>query len=94
MSPIFFIFTKKNTFLGEKIAKNLELLEKNALDISSVKLVKTYNLINKLKLMWLIFSLSKTISKILEKQLLSSRPSLRIFDLYKLIYFLREKQNV
>ena len=74
--------------------KNLVLLEKSGLDTSSIKLIKSYNLINKLKLTRLISPLSKTISKILERQLLSSRPSLRIFDLYKLIYFLREKQNV
>ena len=74
--------------------KNLVLLEKYILNTSSIKLIKTYHLINKLKLTWLIFPLSKPISKILERQLLSSRPSLKIFDLYKLIYFLREKQNV
>ena len=96
-NPVFHEGIEDNNVFLEKTksaVKNLVILEKNALDISSVKLVKTYNLINKLKLMWLIFSLSKTISKILERQLLSSRPSLRIFDLYKLIYFLREKQNV
>ena len=74
--------------------KNLILLEKNILNTSSIKLIKTYHLINKLKLTWLIFPLSKPISKILERQLLSSKPSLKIFDLYKLIYFLGEKQNV
>ena len=74
--------------------KNLVLLEKSGLDTSSIKLIKSYNLINKLKLTRLISPLSKTISKMLERQLLSSRPSLKIFDLYKLIYFLREKQNV
>tara|TARA_B100000965_G_C19598706_1_gene761468 strand:+ start:3146 stop:4033 length:888 start_codon:yes stop_codon:yes gene_type:complete len=74
--------------------KNLVLLEKKNLYSSSIKLIKTYHLINKLKLTWLVFPLSKTILKILERQLLSSRPSLKIFDLYKLIYFLREKQNV
>ena len=74
--------------------KNLILLEKNILNTSSIKLIKTYHLINKLKLTWLIFPLSKPISKVLERQLLSSKPSLKIFDLYKLIYFLGEKQNV
>ena len=74
--------------------KNLVLLEKCEQDTSSIKLIKSYNLINKLKLTRLISPLSKTISKILERQLLSSRPSIKIFDLYKLIYFLREKQNV
>ena len=74
--------------------KNLVLLEKNNLDTSSIKLIKTYHLISKLKLTWLVFPMSKTILNILERQLLSSRPSLKIFDLYKLVYFLREKQNV
>ena len=74
--------------------KNLVLLEKNNLDTSFIKLIKTYHLISKLKLTWLVFPMSKTILNILERQLLSSRPSLKIFDLYKLVYFLREKQNV
>ena len=96
-NPIYHDGIEDNSVFLEKTKsaiKNLVLLERSELDISSVKLIKTYNLINKLKLMWLIFSFSKTISKLLERQLLSSRPSLRIFDLYKLIYFLREKQNV
>ena len=96
-NPIYHDGIEDNSIFLEKTKsaiKNLVMLERSELDISSVKLIKTYNLINKLKLMWLIFSFSKTISKLLERQLLSSRPSLRIFDLYKLIYFLREKQNV
>ena len=96
-NPIYHDGIEDNSVFLEKTKsaiKNLVMLERRELDISSVKLIKTYNLINKLKLMWLIFSFSKTISKLLERQLLSSRPSLRIFDLYKLIYFLREKQNV
>ena len=78
----------------KRAIKNLVLLEKNTLDTSSIKLIKTYYLISKLKLTWLVFPISKTILNILERQLLSKRPSLKIFDLYKLIYFLREKQNV
>ena len=96
-NPVFHEGIEENSVFLEKTksaVNNLVLLEKNTLDISSLKLVKTYNLINKLKLTWLIFPLSKTIAKILERQLLSSRPSLKIFDLYKLIYFLREKRNV
>ena len=96
-NPVFHEGIEENSVFLEKTksaVNNLVLLEKNTLDLSSIKLVKTYNLINKLKLTWLIFRLSKNISKILERQLLSSRPSLRIFDLYKLICFLREKRNV
>ena len=96
-NPVFHEGIEDNSVFLEKTKsaiKNLVLLEKNILDTSSIKLIKTYHLINKLKLTWLIFPLSKPISKILERQLLSLRPSLKIFDLYKLIYFLREKQNV
>ena len=96
-NPVFHEGIEENSVFLEKTKsaiKNLVLLEKNIVDTSSIKLIKSYNLINKLKLTWLIFPLSKTISKTLERQLLSSRPSLKIFDLYKLIYFLREKQNV
>ena len=96
-NPVFHEGIEDNSVFLEKTKsaiKNLVLLEKNILDTSSIKLIKTYHLINKLKLTWLIFPLSKPISKILERQLLSSRPSLIIFDFYKLIYFLREKQNV
>tara|TARA_B100000767_G_scaffold93144_1_gene89562 strand:- start:8213 stop:9085 length:873 start_codon:yes stop_codon:yes gene_type:complete len=96
-NPVYHDGIEDNSVFLEKTKsaiKNLILLDRGELDTSSIELVKTYNLINKLKLTWFIFSLSKTISKFLERQLLSSRPSLIIFDLYKLIYFLREKQNV
>ena len=49
--------------------KNLVLLEKNNLDTSSIKLIKTYHLISKLKLIWLVFPMSKTILNILERHL-------------------------
>ena len=96
-NPVFHEGIEDSSIFLEKTKsaiKNLVFLEKNTLNTSSIKLIKTYHLINKLKLTWLIFPLSKPISNILERQLLSSRPSLKIFDLYKLIYFLREKQNV
>jgi glycosyltransferase involved in cell wall biosynthesis len=96
-NPVFHEGIEDSSIFLEKTKsaiKNLVFLEKNILNTSSIKLIKTYHLINKLKLIWLIFPLSKPISNILERQLLSSRPSLKIFDLYKLIYFLREKQNV
>ena len=96
-NPVFHEGIEDSSIFLEKTKsaiKNLVFLEKNILNTSSIKLIKTYLLINKLKLTWLIFPLSKPISNILERQLLSSRPSLKIFDLYKLIYFLREKQNV
>ena len=96
-NPVFHEGIEDSSIFLEKTKsaiKNLVFLEKNILNTSSIKLIKTYHLINKLKLTWLIFPLSKPISNILERQLLSSRPSLKIFDLYKLIYFLREKQNV
>ena len=96
-NPVFHEGIENSSIFLEKTKsaiKNLVFLEKNILNTSSIKLIKTYHLINKLKLTWLIFPLSKPISNILERQLLSSRPSLKIFDLYKLIYFLREKQNV
>lgn len=96
-NPVFHEGIEDSSIFLEKTKsaiKNLLFLEKNILNTSSIKLIKTYHLINKLKLTWLIFPLSKPISNILERQLLSSRPSLKIFDLYKLIYFLREKQNV
>ena len=96
-NPVFHEGIEDSSIFLEKTKsaiKNLVFLEKNILNTSSIKLIKTYHLINKLKLTWLIFPLSKPISNILERQLLSSRPSLKIFDLYKLICFLREKQNV
>ena len=96
-NPVFHEGIEDSSIFLEKTKsaiKNLVFLEKNVQNTSSIKLIKTYHLINKLKLTWLIFPLSKPISNILERQLLSSRPSLKLFDLYKLIYFLREKQNV
>ena len=96
-NPVFHEGIEDNKVFLEKTKsaiKNLIFMEKNTVDISSINLIKIYHLISKLKLTWLVFPMSKTILNILERQLLSSRPSLKIFDLYKLIYFLREKQNV
>ena len=96
-NPVFHEGIESSSVFLEKTKsaiKNLVLIDKGTLDISSIRLVKTYNQLEKFRLTLLIFSLSKTISKILERQLLSSRPSLKIFDLYKLIYFLIEKKNV
>ena len=96
-NPVFHEGIENSSVFLEKTKsaiKNLVLIDKVTLDISSIRLVKTYNQLEKFRLTLLIFPLSKSILKLLEKQLLSSSPSLRIFDLYKLLYFLREKQNV
>ena len=97
INPVFHEGIENSSVFLEKTKsaiKNLVLIDKVTLDISSIRLVKTYNQLEKFRLTLLIFPLSKSILKLLEKQLLSSSPSLRIFDLYKLLYFLREKQNV
>ena len=70
-NPVFHEGIEDSSIFLEKTKsaiKNLVFLEKNILNTSSIKLIKAYHLINKLKLTWLIFPLSKPISNILERQ--------------------------
>ena len=59
-----------------------------------VKLINTYLKIKKLKLDKLLLLISNKGINMIEKQLMSDWPSLRLFNLYKLLFYIREKNNV
>ena len=70
---------------------NLENLIENT---STIKLVNTYKILDKLKFEKFILIVSNPLLKALEKLLLSNWASVRLFNLYKLLIYLKEKQNV
>lgn len=74
--------------------KNLSKIETKKYDISSIKLVSTYLKIKKFKIDKLLLLISKKGIAVIEKQLLSRWPSLYLFSLYKLFYYIREQNNV
>ena len=74
--------------------KNLSKIESKKYNINSIKLINTYLRIKKLNLDKLLLLISKNGMTIIEKQLLSSWPSLRLFNLYKLLFYIRDQNNV
>jgi cellulose synthase/poly-beta-1,6-N-acetylglucosamine synthase-like glycosyltransferase len=67
---------------------NLKLIVKtNPLDSSESKILKIYIFLNKIYLASLISYLFKKTERKIEQNLLSQKPSLLLFDLYKLGYF-------
>ena len=80
-SEIFLIKTRQ-------ALKTLDFIEKNnILTISETKIQKYFELIKKLKLINFMAYLYKKIELVAENNLTSKKPSLFIFDLYKLGYF-------
>jgi hypothetical protein len=67
------------------------LIEKDGIGLDT-KLYKTYLLTKKLKLAWLVIGLLRKFRKQILKNLKSSNPNLRVFDLYKILIF-SEKEN-
>jgi hypothetical protein len=72
-----------------KIAlENLKsIAETNPLDSSESKILKIYVFLNKIYLATLISYLFKKTERKIEDNLLSQKPSLLLFDLYKLGYY-------
>ncbi|MEL0456919.1 glycosyltransferase family A protein [Flavobacteriaceae bacterium SZ-1-7] len=81
----------KNT---EYAIENLVILEKSKkLQVSSSKILKYHNILNKLGLSTSVAALFKLSKKIILKNLNSSRPSLLVFDFYRLGYFCNIKNE-
>ena len=96
-NPVYHEGLEKNAdfLLKTKSAiRNLSKIESKKYNISSIKLVRTYLKIKKLKLDKFLFLISKNGMTIIEKQLLSRWPSLKLFNLYKLLFYIREQNNV
>ena len=82
-------------FIKTKSAiRNLSKIESKKYNINSVKLINTYLKIKKLKLDKLLLLYQKMGMTIIEKQLMSDWPSLKLFNLYKLLFYIREQNNV
>ena len=84
------MFLKKS----HEAIKNLLKIEKLIEDSSGIKLVNSYKKITKLKLEKVLSIMYKPLTKTLEKQLLSNWPSIKIFSFYKLLIYIKEKENV
>ena len=96
-NPVYHEGLEKNAdfLLKTKSAiRNLSKIESKKYNISSIKLVRTYLKIKKLKLDKFLLLISKNGMTIIEKQLLSRWPSLKLFNLYKLLFYIREQNNV
>ena len=96
-NPVYHEGLEKNTdFLlkTRSAIKNLSKIESKKYNISSIKLINTYLKIKKLNLDKFLLLISKNGMIIIEKQLMSSWPSLRLFNLYKLLFYLRDQNNV
>jgi len=63
------------------------LIVKNGFKINNVKILKTYRLILRYKLVWFFSSVFVVFNKLFEYNLKSKIPSMFIFDIYKLTYF-------
>jgi glycosyltransferase involved in cell wall biosynthesis len=73
--------------------KTLVFIEKHKILLLETKIQKTYNLINKFKLASLFCSIFKKKQSYLEQHLTSKKPSLFIFDLYRLGYYCKLKSK-
>jgi len=78
---IFLVKTK------QAIENLYSLTVKNGFKINSVKILKTYRLISRYKLVWFFSSVFVVFNKLFEYNLKSKIPSMFIFDIYKLTYF-------
>ncbi len=96
-NPVYHEGLEKNTdFLlkTRSAIRNLSKIESKNYNISSLKLINTYLKIKKLNLDKFLLLISKNGMIIIEKQLMSSWPSLRLFNLYKLLFYIRDQNNV
>jgi glycosyltransferase involved in cell wall biosynthesis len=95
-NPIFNNDLESNEAYLSKVEESMGSLSKMLridflrLKISEIKLVKAYNLLQKMHLKSLFLNLFKFFEKKIEKNLLSDHPNLRNLDLYKLGLLLRK----
>lgn len=80
------IFLRKT----ESALENLKILQTSYdLPVGEIKILKVYNKVERLKLKSLGFGLFKIIEKPLEYYLIKKGRNLRLFDIYKLGYFIK-----
>lgn len=96
-NPVYHLGLENNiTFLNKSLeaVKTTFLLEKNKLIESDLRpLQKSYLLLKKWKLVGLFNMVFKTFKKTIKNNLLSKNPSMFLFDLYRLQYYIELKSD-
>ena len=90
-NPVFHLGIENSLTFLNKTKEGLENLyylnSKDILKGDNLKLLRTFKMLKTLKLNWFVVLFFNTFKKLLEYNLLSSKPSLLLFDIYKIGYF-------
>lgn len=96
-NPVFHINLEKSDVFLEKHLKAIDnlhfLIQKRIVDANETHLSKTYQCLSRFGLHLLIKVLFKNLEPSLRKNLISNKPSLLLFDFYKLGYFCNLKNS-
>lgn len=96
-NPVFHINLEKSDVFLEKHLKAIDnlhfLIQKRIVDANETHLSKTYQWLSRFGLHSLIKVLFKNLEPSLRKNLISNKPSLLLFDFYKLGYFCNLKNS-
>ena len=96
-NPVFHINLEKSDVFLEKHLKAIDnlhfLIQKRIVDANETHLSKTYQWLSRFGLHLLIKVLFKNLEPSLRKNLISNKPSLLLFDFYKLGYFCNLKNS-
>ena len=96
-NPVFHINLEKSDVFLEKHLKAIDnlhfLIQKRIVDANETHLSKTYHWLSRFGLHSLIKVLFKNLEPSLRKNLISNKPSLLLFDFYKLGYFCNLKNS-
>ena len=90
-NPVFHLGMENNIVFLNKTKEGLENLyflnSKNILKGDNLKLLRTFRMLKRLRLTWFVVLFFHTFKKLLEYNLLSGKPSLLLFDIYKIGFF-------
>lgn len=90
-NPVFHLGIENNLVFLKKTKEGLENLyllnSKNILKGENLKLLRTFRVLKILKLTWFVVLFFNIFEKLLEYNLLSSKPYLLLFDIYKIGFF-------
>lgn len=90
-NPVFHLNLEQSIVFLHKYHSSLEnlmyLVQHKIINVNDTRLTKWYNWLEKFKLVFIVSFLFKFSEKKLVKNLVSSKPSLHLFDFYKLGYF-------
>lgn len=90
-NPVFHLGIENNLSFLNKTKEGLENLyflnSKNILKGDNLKLLRTFRMLKRLRLTWFVVLFFNTFKKLLEYNFLSGKPSLLLFDIYKIGFF-------